>query len=73
MTRSGLRRAGGSTSSAAQDVEHSQVTCVFRLIVDKVSRATWTRIPAAREQNYGVIVDGSGVRRNRVHDAVPAW
>jgi len=35
-------------------------SCVFRLIVDKVSRATWTRIPAAREQDYGVIVDGIG-------------
>jgi hypothetical protein len=31
--------------------------CVFRLIMDRVSRATWTLIPAAREQNSGVIVD----------------
>jgi len=34
--------------------------CVFQLIVDKVSRATWTRIPVARGQSYGVIVDRTG-------------
>jgi hypothetical protein len=31
--------------------------CVFRLMVDRVSTSTWTRVPAQREQNSGVIVD----------------
>jgi len=32
-------------------------TCVFRLTVDRVSRSTWTLIPAQRGQNCGVMVD----------------
>jgi CubicO group peptidase (beta-lactamase class C family) len=34
-----------------------QFTCVFRLMVDRISRSTWTLIPAQRGQNSGVIVD----------------
>jgi hypothetical protein len=31
--------------------------CVFRLMVDRISRPTWTLIPAQRGQNSGLIVD----------------
>jgi hypothetical protein len=34
-----------------------RLCCVFRLTVDRVSRTTWTLIPAQRGQNSGVMVD----------------
>ena len=34
--------------------------CIFRLIVGEVSRSTWTRIPARREQYSGLMVDTFG-------------
>jgi hypothetical protein len=36
---------------------HFQKLCVFRLMVDRISRSTWTLIPAQGGQNSGVIVD----------------
>ena len=47
-------------SNRLADLVNIVPQCIFRLIVGEVSRSTWTRIPARREQYSGLMVDTFG-------------
>jgi hypothetical protein len=55
----GYRKASGLTKRGQIWHLNKQFrgVCVFRLMVDRISRPTWTLIPAQRGQNSGLIVD----------------